>query len=120
MAKVLSAVQYPGKTVITVCLNPDAPAFVHADRTPHPPTNVNGCAAGIDGDGLPDYGTPGCTKNWQVQEFVWRRQHMNKPDPNMPGSLVAKVDADYLADIQAALEPNPALTTITSLVGRVA
>ena len=103
MPTIISAKDYGYRKVIRVCLNPDAPQYVHTDHSPHPARNVNGCQR------------DDCHYNWTIRGFVWTQDEMYTESPT--GKQRLKTNDQLLKEIKDFLEPATAPSDIRNLAG---
>ena len=103
MTKIVKATDYGYRRVIRVCLNPDAPEFIHDDVTPHPSNNPNGCP------------TQTCQYNWEIREFVWSGEEMYTTTSS--GRRRRKTSSELVDEIKSSLTVAPIPAQIPGLVG---
>jgi len=106
MSKIIKDKDYGWRRVITVTTNPSDQEAVHVASNGTKSNHSGAKPAGTPADLATWEWCPSCVYNWNTQEFVWTGDEMKKK--NSSGNLVAKTDADYEAEVKAALVASPA------------
>lgn len=123
--RIIKATGYGYRTVIVVCLNSDAPEWVHVvgrqfrDGAGQPVFNVDGTPRLIQSPDVPDGETGeschNCRSNWEVREFVFDGEDQYRLDDK--GLRVRKVAQDYLVEVTKALSLVGLPMPLSGLVG---
>ena len=101
--KITKATDYGFRKVICLCLNPEAPEYIHDDQTVHPLANVNGCDSQV------------CHYNHRIEEFIWTGEEMYTTTSK--GHRRAKPPTELLDEIKPRLAAVPTPTQIAGLTG---